>query len=106
MHADPAVLSSDTQINWLELARLAAQGSASADEPADLVAGVQRLATLAAATHRGTLTRLLSVSEAATPLPRVHGRTPQAHTPGTEAGRLTNAAAPTRPAGLPGEVAR
>ena len=43
----PASLAG-SQINWLELARFAAEGEGHAD----LSRGVQRLATLAAAVHR------------------------------------------------------
>ena len=59
-----------TQINWLELARLAAGPTG------DLNAGIQRLATLAAATHRATPTTAPPLSPAA------RGRralTPSAH---------------------------
>lgn len=76
----------DTQINWLELARFAAAGKGQAD----LGRGVNRLATLAAAVHRGAVrTTTSTVSperEEAIPGCGVQGRTHQAQ-PITEDGR-------------------
>ncbi len=63
-----------TQINWLELARLAAGPTG------DLNTGIQRLATLAAATHRATPTAAPPFSPAAR-----GRRTPPSPTPATEA---------------------
>lgn len=75
----------DTQINWLELARFAAEGQGHAD----LGRGVRRLATLAAAVHRQRVAQTLASAGAATPASgTVHGRAAgenlQAR-PGTEA---------------------
>ncbi len=46
--APPADEAMNSQINWLELARFAAEGEGHGD----LNRGIQRLATLAAAVHR------------------------------------------------------
>lgn len=81
-HADNWI--NDTQINWLELARFAAAGEGHAD----LGRGVNRLAALAAAVHRGTARfQLSTVSQETEKGPQgVHGRTHQAQ-PITEDGR-------------------
>ncbi|MEO0515078.1 MAG: hypothetical protein AAF086_07270 [Planctomycetota bacterium] len=69
-------MTADTQINWLELARFAAAGQGHDD----VGHGVQRLATLAAAVHRGVVAESLAKvrMETEKDTPRVHGRTPQA----------------------------
>ena len=67
--------TADTQINWLELARFAAAGQGHAD----LGRGLQRLATLAAAVHRGTAFTESLTAGTEKDTPRVHGRTPQAN---------------------------
>ncbi|MEO1236308.1 MAG: hypothetical protein AAFX76_05915 [Planctomycetota bacterium] len=74
----PAPQNADTQLNWLELARLAAAGEGHAD----LARGVRRLAVLAAAVHRGRAasthpTNVICTAEEKE-VQRVHGRTPQA----------------------------
>ena len=46
--ARPEAVGEDCQINWLEMARFAAEGEGHRD----LQRGVRRLATLAAAAHR------------------------------------------------------
>ena len=88
-------LSADTQINWLELARLAAAGEGSDD----LGRGIRRLATLAAAVHRQRVAdvEMGDVDNHNNP-GKVHGwtsgesparnrATPQDRQPGTEARR-------------------
>jgi hypothetical protein len=69
-----------TQINWLELARFAAAGEGHGD----LERGVRRLATLAAAVHRGSLGAELD-SRPGEIRCRVYGRTPQAAPVGKDA---------------------
>lgn len=66
---------SDSQINWLELARFAAVGQGHQD----LSRGVQRLATLAAAVHRRVAAdpRPTNTTETQKDTQWVHGRTPQ-----------------------------
>ncbi|MEM7625088.1 MAG: hypothetical protein AAF333_05615 [Planctomycetota bacterium] len=82
----------DTQINWLELARLAAQGEGH-DE---LGRGIRRLATLAAAVHRQRVATLAAETvsgggDSDQHPGRVHGWTrgeiQQDRQPGTEARR-------------------
>ncbi|MEM8738206.1 MAG: hypothetical protein AAGG38_06975 [Planctomycetota bacterium] len=75
----PPTPTADCQINWLELARFAAAGQGHTD----LARGVRRLATLAAAVHRGQLCSGPTPRPEPAHLapPRVHGRTPQATPP-------------------------
>ncbi|MEM1108318.1 MAG: hypothetical protein AAGH99_06475 [Planctomycetota bacterium] len=83
-HASANPTHDDTQINWLELARFAAAGQGHED----LGRGVQRLATLAAAVHRGAVVNQLSINRVEKDTQWVQGRTPQArNAPVTEDAR-------------------
>lgn len=78
----------DTQINWLELARLAAQGEGHDD----LGRGVRRLATLAAAVHRqhvaaSSIEDIANTQYSGRVQGRTRGETQQDCQPGTEARR-------------------
>ena len=70
----------NTQINWLELARFAADGQGHSD----LGRGIKRLATLAAAVHRQTVAQPSSTVRTEKDTQRVQGRTPQADPSVTE----------------------
>ncbi|MEM9881828.1 MAG: hypothetical protein AAF800_02785 [Planctomycetota bacterium] len=87
-HNDPLAITADTQVNWLELARLAAAGEGHAD----LGRGVRRLATLAAAIHRAAAGPTNPLSTDGTrddSAVAAHGRAPQVKPPGTDAGRFS-----------------
>lgn len=89
-------MTADTQINWLELARFAAAGQGHED----LGRGVQRLATLAAAVHRGGVAESLAKvrMEMEKDTPRVHGRTPQAASATAPGNRIASGIAITEDA--------
>lgn len=81
----------DSQINWLELARFAAEGQGHSD----LGRGVRRLATLAAAVHRQHSASVIGaqvaelISEGGMERDfRAHGRAPQTGLAGTDAGSI------------------
>ncbi|MEM9417943.1 MAG: hypothetical protein AAGA25_02665 [Planctomycetota bacterium] len=76
----PNTMTGDTQINWLELARFAADGQGHSD----LGRGIQRLATLAAAVHRQTVAQHPSTVRMEKDTQWVQGRTPQADRSVTE----------------------
>ncbi|MEM6458548.1 MAG: hypothetical protein AAF710_04065 [Planctomycetota bacterium] len=87
-HNEPPTTNADTQVNWLELARLAAAGEGHAD----LGRGVRRLATLAAAVQRAAAGDTNPLSTDGTrddSAVGAHGRAPQAQPPGTDAGRFS-----------------
>lgn len=82
---------SGSQINWLELARFAAEGQGHQD----LGRGVRRLATLAASVHRQHAASVIGAQAADLVTEggmerdgRVHGRAPQTGFAGTDAGSI------------------